>query len=45
MSCTSAGTCDAAGFYTGSAGFEQAFVVSQVNGAWGKAEEIHGPAA
>ncbi len=45
VSCTSAGTCGAAGFYTDSAGIDQAFVVSQVNGAWGKAEEIHGPAA
>jgi cytochrome c551/c552 len=45
VSCTSAGNCSAAGMYTGSAGIQQAFVASQVNGTWGKAEEIHGPAA
>jgi hypothetical protein len=45
VSCVSAGNCRAAGFYTDSVGVEQAFVVSQVNGVWGKAEEIHGPAS
>jgi hypothetical protein len=46
VSCTSAGNCTAVGYYTdSSAGVEQAFVVSQVNGVWGRAEEIHGPAA
>jgi hypothetical protein len=44
VSCVLAGNCIAAGFYTAKT-VQQAFVVSQVNGVWGKAEEIHGPAA
>jgi hypothetical protein len=43
VSCTSAGNCSAGGFYSDSSG-AQAFVVSQVNGTWGKAEEVPGTA-
>jgi hypothetical protein len=45
VSCASAGNCSAAGSYTDSSGHGQVFVVSQVNGAWGTAEEIPGLAA
>jgi hypothetical protein len=45
MSCARAGTCSAGGDYTDSSGQTQAFVVSQVNGTWGKAEEVPGSAA
>ena len=44
VSYASAGNCSADGDYTDSSGHHQAFVVSQVNGAWGKAEEIPGTA-
>jgi hypothetical protein len=48
VSCPSAGNCSAGGFYVPggknrSAGAE-AFLVSQKNGAWGKAEEVPGTA-
>jgi len=42
VSCPSAGSCAAGGFYTGSSGHVQAFVVSQRNGRWGKAIEVPG---
>jgi hypothetical protein len=45
VSCTAAGTCSAGGLYTDSSGHLQAFVVSQVNGTWGKAREVPGTAA
>jgi hypothetical protein len=44
VSCTSAGNCSASGDYTDSSGHQQAFVVSQVNGIWGKAKEVPGTA-
>jgi len=44
MSCTSAGNCGAAGFYSTSSA-QEPFVVSETNGTWGKAEEIPGIAA
>jgi hypothetical protein len=44
VSCASAGNCSAAGSYTDSSGHTQAFVVSQVNGTWGAAEEVPGTA-
>jgi hypothetical protein len=44
VSCASAGNCSAGGFYDDHAGFH-AFVVSKVNGAWGKAMEVPGLAA
>ena len=40
VSCPFAGNCDAAGFYTGKGRHFQAFVVSEVNGVWGKAQEV-----
>jgi hypothetical protein len=45
VSCASAGNCGAGGFYTDRSGRAQAFVVSQVKGAWGKAIEVPGSAA
>jgi hypothetical protein len=42
VSCASAGNCSAAGVYKDSSGHHQAFVVSQVKGKWGKAEEVPG---
>jgi hypothetical protein len=45
VSCGSAGGCAAGGFYTNGAGQQQAFVVSQDNGIWGKAIEVPGSAA
>jgi hypothetical protein len=41
VSCASAGNCSAGGTY----GRGHVFVVSQVNGTWGKAEEVPGTAA
>ena len=43
VSCGSAGNCSAGGTYSGSGG--QAFVVSEVSGTWGTAEEVPGTAA
>jgi hypothetical protein len=45
MSCSSAGNCSAAGYYTDRRGDERAFVVSQVKGTWGQAIEVPGTAA
>jgi hypothetical protein len=45
VSCTAPGDCLAGGRYTDSSGNTQAFVVTQTNGTWGKAEEIPGTAA
>jgi hypothetical protein len=43
LSCASAGNCSAGGTYTaGSYSNQQVFVVSQVNGTWGKAEKVPG---
>ena len=44
VSCPSPGSCTAGGYYTNSSG-NQAFVVSQTNGTWGKAREVPGTAA
>ncbi len=44
VSCASPGDCSAGRFCADSAG-RQAFVVSQVSGAWGTAEEVPGTAA
>jgi hypothetical protein len=40
VSCAAAGSCAAGGFYTDAAGNEQAFVVSEHHGAWGRAHEV-----
>jgi hypothetical protein len=46
VSCGSAGNCSAGGFYTyNSNGSTRAFVVSEVNGKWGRAIEVPGTAA
>ncbi len=45
VSCGAAGNCSVGGSYTDSSGDLQVFVVSQVNGIWGKAEEVPGTAA
>jgi hypothetical protein len=42
VSCVSAGTCTAGGFYEDAAGHLQAFVVDEVNGVWGSAQEVPG---
>src|SRR5215831_8137553 len=42
VSCPSAGNCAAGGFYIDGSHHEQAFVVSQTNGAWGNALEVPG---
>src|SRR5215472_1694524 len=45
VSCASAGTCAAGGFYFDSSGHRQAFVVTESNGTWGTAQEVPGTAA
>ena len=42
VSCASAGNCAAGGFYTDGSHRQQAFVVSERNGSWGKAIEVPG---
>ena len=44
VSCGPAGNCGAGGFYTDSSARVHAFVISQVNGKWGKAKEAPGTA-
>jgi D-alanine-D-alanine ligase-like ATP-grasp enzyme len=45
VSCASAGNCSAGGDYLADASHQQAFVVTQTNGVWGKAKEVPGTAA
>ena len=45
VSCSSPGNCSAGGFYTDSAGGDQAFVVSEVKGTWRAPIEVPGTAA
>jgi hypothetical protein len=45
VSCASPGNCSAGGDYAAGPGTFQAFVVSQVNGAWHTAVEVPGTAA
>jgi hypothetical protein len=45
VSCASAGNCSAGGYYTVSLNNRQAFLVSEVSGAWQQAEEVPGTAA
>jgi hypothetical protein len=45
VSCGAAGNCSAGGWYSVNSGGSQGFVVSQVNGTWGTAEEVPGLAA
>jgi hypothetical protein len=42
VSCHSAGNCSAGGYYTDSSDHQQAFVVSEVKGTWGRAAELRG---
>ena len=45
VSCASAGNCSGGGYYHDIALSTQAFVVTEKNGTWGKAEEVPGSAA
>jgi D-alanine-D-alanine ligase-like ATP-grasp enzyme len=45
VSCAAAGNCSAGGTYTVNFSYAQAFVVSEVHGTWGRAEEVPGTAA
>lgn len=45
VSCTSAASCAAGGYYEDGAGDLQAFVVDESGDAWGRAEEVPGTAA
>ncbi len=45
VSCGSAGNCSAGGYYKQITAYEQAFLVSETNGTWGKAVEVPGTAA
>jgi hypothetical protein len=45
VSCESARNCSAGGYYQDGSGHQQAFVVSEKNGTWGKAIEVPGSGA
>ncbi|HEY6786826.1 MAG TPA: Ig-like domain-containing protein, partial [Trebonia sp.] len=45
LSCSAAGECAAAGTYTVTGGTDQAFVMDEQSGAWGKAEPVAGQAS
>jgi D-alanine-D-alanine ligase-like ATP-grasp enzyme len=45
LSCGTAGNCSAGGGYSDGSGNFQAFVVSEIDGTWGTAEEVPGTAA
>jgi hypothetical protein len=45
LSCASVGNCAAGGLYLDHSGQGQAFVVSEMNGSWGTAEEVPGSGA
>jgi hypothetical protein len=40
VSCGSASNCSAGGYYTDSSRAQQAFVINETNGTWGKATEV-----
>jgi hypothetical protein len=42
LSCASPGNCAAGGLYTGTAHSVRAFIASEDNGTWDKAEEVPG---
>jgi hypothetical protein len=44
VSCASAGNCSAGGYYTDTAEHNQAMVINETNGVWGRAEEVPGSA-
>jgi hypothetical protein len=45
VSCRGAGNCSAGGHYQDSSGHNQAFVVDEANGTWGRAAEVPGIAS
>jgi hypothetical protein len=45
LSCAAAGSCAAGGSYESGSGIDQAFVVDETHGSWGRAEEVPGTAA
>jgi hypothetical protein len=45
VSCVSAGSCSAGGFYSKASNNVQAFVVNESSGTWGTAEQVPGSAA
>ena len=45
VSCAAAGQCSAGGYYLDGTGGQQAFVVNEAGGTWGKAEQVPGTAA
>ena len=45
ISCATAGSCAAGGFYSDASGHQQAFVVNEKNGVWGTAVEVPGSEA
>ena len=45
VSCRSSGNCSAGGYYENASGNQQAFVVNQTGGVWGRAEEVPGTAS
>lgn len=45
VSCSSAGNCAAGGFYTDSAGRQQAFVANEIDGVWRTGREVPASAA
>ena len=44
VSCASAGSCAAGGYYKDYYGHEQAFVADETGGSWGTAQEVQGTA-
>jgi hypothetical protein len=44
VSCTSPGNCDAGGIYSDTANSTQAFIIDEVDGTWGSAQEVPGTA-
>ena len=44
VSCTSPGNCDAGGLYSDTANSTQAFIIDEVGGTWGSAQEVPGTA-
>jgi hypothetical protein len=45
VSCASAGTCSAGGYYTDGSGDQQGFVVKETGGSWGASQEVPGLAS
>jgi hypothetical protein len=45
VSCWRPGDCAAGGFFTDASGHQQAFVVDEAGGVWGRAQEVPGTAA